>query len=385
MAGSDRVFKKYDFRYYNYRLAILAIIAAVYGIIVINSADSSVTMKQCIGLVLAVIVMVVVSVFDYNWVLKFYWLAYFVNIGLLVAVKLFGDDSKGATRWVEIAGIRFQPSELTKVILILFTAKLIMLYKDKINNFKFLLALGALLIIPLVLVLSQPDLSTTILITVVLLTMIFCGGLSYKIIGGAILVVVPLAVGAIIYISNPNQVLLKPYQRDRIMAFLNPEENDAGVYQQENSIQAIGSGQLTGKGLNNEDSTSLVNAGYIPEAHTDFIFTVIGEELGFVGTLLAVVLLMWITFECVIAATRAKDFAGRLICCGVAAYIGFQSFINIGVVTQLLPNTGLPLPFFSYGLTSLVVVFMALGFVINVSLQRNIERNDEIFAEDFRG
>ncbi len=379
------MFKKYDFRYYNYRLAILAIFTAIYGIVVINSADSGQTMKQCIGLVLAVVVMIVVSLFDYSWVLKFYWLMYFVNIALLVAVKLVGDDGKGATRWVEIAGIRFQPSELTKIILILFTAKLIFMYKDKINSFKFLIVLGALLVIPVLLVVSQPDLSTSVLITMVLLTIIFCGGLSYKIIGGAILVVVPLAVGAIIYISNPDQVLLKPYQRERIMAFLNPEENDAGVYQQENSVQAIGSGQLTGKGLNNEDSTSLVNAGYVPEAHTDFIFAVIGEELGFVGTMLAIVLLMWIVFECVIAATRAKDFAGRLICCGVAAYIAFQSFINIGVVTQLLPNTGIPLPFFSYGLTSLVAVFIAIGFVINVGLQRNIQRNDEIFAEDFRG
>ena len=342
-------------------------------------------MKQCIGLVLAVVVMITVSLFDYSWVLKFYWLMYFVNIVLLVAVQLVGDDGKGAKRWVELAGIRFQPSELTKIILILFTAKLIFMYKDKINNWKFLTVLGILLVIPVALVLAQPDLSTSLLIIMVLLTIIFCGGLSYKIIGAAILIVVPLAVGAILYVSNPNQVLLKDYQRDRIMAFLNPEENDAGVYQQEKSVQAIGSGQLTGKGLNNEDSSSLVNAGYVPEAHTDFIFAVIGEELGFVGTTLAVVLLMWIVFECVIAATKAKDFAGRLICCGVAAYIGFQSFINIGVVTQLLPNTGIPLPFFSYGLTSLVAVFIAVGFVINVSLQRNIQRNDEMFAEDFRG
>ncbi|MBQ4283065.1 MAG: rod shape-determining protein RodA [Lachnospira sp.] len=366
-------------------ILIAAIVTAIYGIIVVNSADSGQTLKQCIGLVLAVVVMITVSLFDYSWVLKFYWLMYFVNIVLLVAVQLVGDDGKGAKRWVELAGIRFQPSELTKIILILFTAKLIFMYKDKINNWKFLTVLGILLVIPVALVLAQPDLSTSLLIIMVLLTIIFCGGLSYKIIGAAILIVVPLAVGAILYVSNPNQVLLKDYQRDRIMAFLNPEENDAGVYQQEKSVQAIGSGQLTGKGLNNEDSSSLVNAGYVPEAHTDFIFAVIGEELGFVGTTLAVVLLMWIVFECVIAATKAKDFAGRLICCGVAAYIGFQSFINIGVVTQLLPNTGIPLPFFSYGLTSLVAVFIAVGFVINVSLQRNIQRNDEMFAEDFRG
>ena len=166
---------------------------------------------------------------------------------------------------------------------------------------------------------------------------------------------------------------------------MNLKNNEDGAYQQKYSVQAIGSGQLSGKGLNNDDPSSLNNAHYIAEGHTDFIFAVMGEELGFIGCCMAILLLSWIVIECIIAAVRAKDFAGRLICCGVAAQIGFQSALNIAVATQLLPNTGQPLPFFSYGLTSLVSAYISMGVVLNVSLQRNVERDDEIFADDFRG
>lgn len=161
--------------------------------------------------------------------------------------------------------------------------------------------------------------------------------------------------------------------------------NDAGTYQQAYAVQAIGSGQLYGKGLNNNDTSSLKNAGYIAEAQNDFIFAVIGEELGFTGCCITIFLLFLIVLECIIAAVRAKDFGGRLICCGVAIYIGLQTFINIGVVSWILPNTGVPLPFFSCGITSLLTLFIAMGIVLNVSLQRNVDRDDDMFADDFRG
>ena len=254
-------------------------------------------------------------------------------------------------------GIQFQPSELSKIILIIVAAKLISMYKDKINDWRFLLILAVILGVPLVLTASQPDLSTTILTFLILFAVVFCAGLSYKIIGLAVLIVVPLMIGSLFYIGNENNSVffLKDYQRDRIVSFLHPDENDAGVYQQEYAVKAIGSGQLSGKGLDNDDPTSMKNANYIAEAHTDFIFAVIGEELGFVGCVAVVVLLALIVMECIIAAVSAKNMAGKLICCGVAAYIGFQSFINIGVVTHILPNTGLPLPFFSYGISSLLI------------------------------
>ena len=359
------------------------IITSCFGIAVINSAKASVTTKQIGGLALSLVIMAFLSLVDYNWLVRFYWVAYAINVILLVLVQVAGVERNGAKRWIKI-GIQIQPSELSKLLLIIFTAKIISMYKDKINDLKFLAVLAIILAIPLGLVVKE-DLSTTILITLVLLTIIFCAGLSYKIIGIALLIIAPLATGAMLYISNPNQVLLQDYQRNRVMAFLDPELDPDGNYQQQNSVQAIGSGQLTGKGLNNDDPSSLVNNEYIPEAQTDFIFAVVGEETGFIGCCIAIMLLSWIVIECIIAAVRAKDFTGRLICCGVAGYIAFQSFINIAVVTRLMPNTGLPLPFFSYGLTSLVTLYASMGVVLNISLQRNVERDDDIFAEDFQG
>ena len=139
--------------------------------------------------------------------------------------------------------------------------------------------------------------------------------------------------------------------------------------QQQNSIMAIGSGQLWGKGLNNSVATSMKNANYIIEPQTDFIFSVAGEELGFVGTVTIIVLLLFIVIDCILIGRKAKDLSGRLICCGMAALVGFQSIFNIFVATGLMPNTGIPLPFVSYGLTSLLTLYMGIGFVLNVGLQ----------------
>ncbi len=381
------MFKKYQLKSYNFRLLLILMITALYGIVVINSANPKYTLRQCFGLVLAVSLMLFISFVDYNWILRYYWVWYVINIIFLVLVKVAGKSSHGAKRWIQVLGFQFQPSELSKLILILVTAKLVSMYKDRINDWRFLIILACVLGFPLLLIFLQPDLSTTILTFIILFTIVFCAGISYKTIGIAILVIVPVMVGSLFYISNENNKVffLKDYQRNRIVSFLHPEENDAGVYQQEYAVKAIGSGQLSGKGLDNDDPTSMKNANYIAEAHTDFIFAVIGEELGFAGCMAAIILLSAIVIECIITAVRAKNFAGRLICCGVAAYIGFQAFINLGVVTQILPNTGLPLPFFSYGLTSLLVLMMSMGIVLNISLQRNVIKDDDIFAKDFKG
>ena len=233
---------------------------------------------------------------------------------------------------------------------------------------------------------TQPNLSTTICIAALFCALIFLAGLNYKFVGTVLAITIPAVAIFLAVAVQPNQPFLHDYQQDRILAWLEPEKYaDDESYQQLNSVMAIGSGQLSGKGLNNDDPSSLNNAHYIAEGHTDFIFAVMGEELGFIGCCMAILLLSWIVIECIIAAVRAKDFAGRLICCGVAAQIGFQSALNIAVATQLLPNTGQPLPFFSYGLTSLVSAYISMGVVLNVSLQRNVERDDEIFADDFRG
>ena len=194
--------------------------------------------------------------------------------------------------------------------------------------------------------------------------------ISWKLIFSVLAVAIP-AVALIISLAlQPDNGLLKDFQRNRILAFVNPEEYATEeAYQQLNSVMAIGSGQLEGKGYKNNEITSVKNGNFISEAQTDFIFAVIGEEFGFKGTVLVVVLLMGITLECIAVARKAKDVAGTIIAAGVGGLIAFQSFFNIGVATFILPNTGLPLPFISYGLTSLMSLFMGIGFVINVRLQ----------------
>lgn len=389
-------FKKYQLRSYNFRLVALLVITSIYSLLVVNSANSSYTTRQGIGMLLSFVVMIVVSFIDYNWIIKYYWLWYLISTILLLAVKLVGVSAKGAKRWLGIGSFTIQPSEFTKLILILVLAKLIQMYREKLNTYKFVGVLAATAGFQLLLVLSQPDLSTTLLTFLICVVVIYCAGLEYRIIGRILAIAIPLIILVLAYIIlDENQVIVKKYQRNRIMTFINSnydvgddeedEVSEDDTYQQNYAVQAIGSGQLSGKGLNNDDSTSLKNAGYIAEAQNDFIFAVIGEELGFIGSVFTILLIFLIVTECLITAAKAQNLAGRLICCGIAAYIGFQTFFNIGVVTWILPNTGIPLPFFSAGITSLITLYTSMGIVLNVGLHTKVERDEDLFAPDFKG
>ena len=361
--------KQYRLKNYRIRLVIYVVLLTLLGIAVIGSAEKSVQNKQILGMCLGLAAMLVVSLIDYSFILKFSWLIYLFNIGLLLLIFVIGDNSKGATRWIEIAGIRFQPSELSKICLILFFAYCFAKYQENLNTIKILgisVVLGG---IPLALIYKQPDLSTTIVTALIFIALLFIAGLSYKIILGVLGITVPAALVLISLILQPDQKILNGYQYERIMGWLEPEKYPDTVYQQQNSIMAIGSGQLWGKGLNNTDVASVKNGDFISESQTDFIFSVAGEELGFVGGVLIIFLLLAIALECILISRKAKDLSGKLICCGVAAMLGFQGFVNICVVTGMMPNTGLTLPFVSYGLTSLVSCFIGIGLVLNVGLQ----------------
>lgn len=370
--------KNYRIRDYDFKLIILILSAAIIGVFAVGSAKVSLQMRQLYGVVFGVFLMIALSFFDYHIILKFYWIMYIGNLGLLSAVLFTkaGDTGGGAQRWFEIGGLRFQPSELAKIVLILFFAQFIMKYKEKLNTFKCILVCIALVAAPWALIYKQPDMSTSIVFLLLFATIMFVGGLSYKIIIGVLAVVIP---GLLIFISlavQPDSILIekeiiKPYQQKRILAFLNPEEYaDKDAYQQLNSITAIGSGRLNGKGYNSNEISSVKNGNYILQPQTDFIFAVIGEEFGFKGSVVVVLILFFIALECFLIAGRAPDIAGTIISAGMGGLIAFQSFINLGVVTFILPNTGLPLPFISYGLTSLVSLFAGMGIVLNVALQR---------------
>lgn len=370
------MFKQYRLRDYRFRLVFYVYAISIIGIMVIGSARKSVQSQQIAGLIIGTAAMLVVSLMDYTWILKFYWLIYVFNLAMLAMVRIpftniapFGKKVNGAIRWLNIGGFQFQPSELSKLLLILFFAKFLEKYKEQLNTWKILILTAVLFGLPAIFIVKQPDLSTTISITVTFLILLFIGGLSYKIIGAAIAVAVPSAIIFISLILQPDQEILDDYAFQRIMAWLEPAKYADDAYQQQNSIMAIGSGQLVGKGLNNNLVSSVKNGSFIAEPQTDFIFAVTGEELGFIGCATIILLLALIVIECIWIGKRSRDFSGTLICCGVAGYIGFQSFVNICVATGIMPNTGIPLPFVSYGLTSLVTLFLAIGFVLNVGLQ----------------
>lgn len=366
--------KEYRFRNLDFRLLLFVYILTFIGINVIGSATDSddFAKRQLMGLIISSIIMIITMLIDYNLLLKFYWIYYIINMVLLLGVQFFGAIHGGAKRWIDIPGFQLQPSELTKLFLVLFFAKLLSKYQEYLKSFKLVVAAGVLLALPILLILKQPDLSTSIVIVLTFCAILFVAGLGWKIIAVLFSIAVPVAVILLYLILQPDQSILENYQYNRIIGFYDEDNEEAAKvrYQQENSILAIGSGGLYGKGLNNNTITSVKNGNYLSEPHTDFIFTVVGEELGFVGGAAVIILLLLIVFECFIVGARAPDLAGKIYCCGIGAWLAFQSFINLAVVTMLIPNTGLTLPFVSYGINSLISTFTALGIVLNVGLQR---------------
>ena len=362
----------YNIKDYRFSLVILVTILSVIGVFMVRSARPDLMDRQIMGVVLGLAAMMVISLIDYKWVLGLYWPLYGLNLVMLIAVPIFGTEANGAKRWLNLGFTQFQPSDLTKILMILFFARFLMDRKEKINSPKTLLQAFALILPSLILIYEQPNLSTTICIAALFCALIFLGGLTYRYILPVIAIIVPTVVILLAIAVQPNQPFLEDYQQERILAWLDPEEYaDDGAYQQLNSVMAIGSGQLSGKGYNNDETTSVKNGNFVSEPQTDFIFAIIGEELGFVGCCVVIFLLLLIVIDCILIGLKAKDTGGRIICGGVASLIGIQSFINIGVATMVLPNTGLSLPFVSYGLTSLVCFFMGIGFVLNVGLQPN--------------
>lgn len=364
--------KTYQLKYFNFRLLVWLIAINILGVNVIASATTSTTYekKQILGLAVGSIIMLVIALIDYNFILRFYWLIYLGNLLLLVLVKLIGVNHMGAQRWIEFKGIQIQPSEFAKIFMILFFARFLMKYKDKINTFKIIALSVILFVIPLALIYKQPDLSTSIVIIFIFCVIMYIAGISYKFIAGVFAAAIPAALILLYLLLQPDQTILDPYQYNRLIGFYETDNEIAEVinYQQDNSLIAIGSGGLWGKGLNNDSADSVKNGNYISEPQTDFIFTIVGEELGFVGTVTVIILIALITYECFYTAAHAPDLTGRLICCGVGGLIAFQAFVNMGVATRLLPNTGLPLPFVSYGLSSLLSLMIGMGFVFNVGL-----------------
>lgn len=371
----------YKLRNFNIRLLIYILALSVIGVLIIRSASAGAlegtrVTRQIIGIGAGMLLVVVLSFIDYHRILNFSTMVYLGCTGLLAWVLFNGVMRGGATRWVVLPVLGLlQPSEFTKIGLIVFFSWYFDKYLERINQVPVLAAAGLLFGVPVLLILAEPNLSTSLIIIMIFSAMIFAAGLSYRWIFGIIAVLAPLAAGFVYLLQYEKIPFLKGYQALRILSFINPAKYQDNNLQQDNSVMAIGSGQLWGKGLNNTTIASVKNGNFLSEESTDFIFAVIGEELGFVGSMVVLGLFLLIIYECLLMARRAKDMGGKLLCTGMAALIGFQSFSNIAVATKLFPNTGLPLPFISYGVSSLLSTYLGVGIILNVGLQRKATHN----------
>ena len=366
--------RKYSILDYNFKLLLLIMAAIAFGTVIIVSVDGTKLTKQLIGAGVCILGMIIVSLIDYNFICKYYMALYIANIVMLGLVLVIGSgsDSHGASRWFAISdSFTIQPSEFAKIILIICTAVFLEKHSDDLNTLKTLLKLAVFLAVPIGLIFAEPDLSTTICICATLFVAIFIGGLSLKLIGIAVLILIPCFGGFFWYIQQENlPQILSTYQRNRILGHMYGSEYGSTQDQQNNSIMAIGSGQLTGKGINSSDVATVKDTNLVSEQQTDFIFSAVGEELGFIGSVIIIAILLLIVLQCIRVARRSSDKKGMYIATGMAALVSIQAFINIGVATSILPNTGLPLPFISYGLSSLVSLCAGMGMVLNINLQK---------------
>jgi rod shape determining protein RodA len=371
--------KNYKFSNLNFRLIIYVFAITILGIFTIGSAtagsETNYQLRQIIGLVLGIIILIFFTLLSYQLLFKFYWAIYGATFALLLLVIFLGTINKGAKRWIDLGFTQFQPSEFAKIFLIIFLASYLYRRRETLNSFKTIAGAAFFTAILLGLIFAEPDLSTTIVIFLTFCAIMFLSGIHYKIVTAVLVISIPIVcvLGYFIIQPETGTKILHQYQYNRIIGFYQSDNAEAEEirWQQENSLLAIGSGGLSGKGLYNDDSTSVKNGNLLSESHTDFIYTIIGEELGFIGGAAVIILLFAIVLECFITGSRAPTMSGRLFCFGFGVLIAVQSFVNIAVATMLLPNTGVTLPFVSYGLTSLLSLYSGIGIVLNIGLQRS--------------
>jgi rod shape determining protein RodA len=319
--------------------------------------------KQIYWIVGGVVAMFLFSLIDYHKLIDWVPWAYGVCLVALVAVKLVGTKVLGARRWIKIGPMHFQPSEWVKLILILVVARYFANLGGKNLTWKDIFKAFVLVGLPMLLVLAQPDMGTALTYTPVLIAGLFLGGINLKqalILGTAGLV---LVVG----VWNSGKVL-KPYQKARLTGFINPDNDPKGAgYQVLQAKIAVGAGGIWGKGAEKGTQTQ---GAFIPIPHADFIFAAFSEEHGFVGAVFVLLLYFLILMRLIQNAQTAADLPGSLIIMGIVAVLTFQIAVNVGMVIGFMPVTGIPLPLMSYGGSSVLFTFLALGVVMNVRMRR---------------
>ncbi len=349
------------------KLILATILASVYGLLLITSAVKSSESKsniiiQGFAMLVGIACMLILAAMDYQVLLTLNKFIFVIYIFLLILVLFIGTgESVGTVGWIAIGPVHIQPSEFAKVGFIITFACHIAAVQEKINKLSTILLLLLHLCVPLGLILLQPDYGTSMVFIFIAIVMLFYAGLKLRyfiIAAGSFAAASPLLWFFV----------LDEFQKNRIRVFLNPEADPAGSgYNVIQSKLAVGAGEFWGKGL---FKGTQIQLNYLPGKHTDFIFAVAGEELGFFGCLLVILLLSYIIFRIIKGSTTVKSSAGSLVCMGVASMFIFQAFENIGMSIGIMPVTGIPLPFFSYGGSSIITSFIAMGLVLSILRRR---------------
>jgi rod shape determining protein RodA len=357
-----------SFRDFDWVLLGFVLLLSVISVLEIKSATLMTKFrgfdhKQIGFLLVGLLLMFLISMIDYHRLIDIAPYAYGVGLVSLVAVKLVGQKVLGARRWIRIGSFHFQPSEWIKLILIVAVARYFWTTAGRELSWTDIGKVFALVCIPMGLVLIQPDLGTSLTYLPILLCGLLLGGLRLRQAGILLLAFALLLAGVL-----GSGKRLKPYQQARINAFLNPDSDPKGSgYQIRQSLIAVGSGGIWGQGTNKGTQTQ---GDFLPIPYTDFIFAAFSEEHGFVGALGVLLLYFLILMRLIQNAQTASDLPGAFIIMGVVAVITFQIAVNVGMVVGLMPVTGIPLPLMSYGGSSILFTFLALGIVMNVRMRR---------------
>ena len=375
--------KQYDWKKYDYFLLAAVIMLCSISAFAVKLAGgtshgTAYMKNQLFGMVLGLIIVAGLSLLDYHFICKFAAIYYVLGVLLTLATKSPLGDNNGTDtyRWVKILGITFQPTELMKIIFILTLAAMFIKLRNRLDHVSTLFIVAAVTLFPLAAILIQPDLSSSFVVLFIMLVIVIVAGVSYRLLAPFFIAAVPLGIVFFWYIQQPYNIFLKKkilqqYQYNRIMVWLHPDNDPLQLGMQQNrSLRAISSGNLIGKFIQDggNSSTSRVY-DLIPVRESDFIWAVIGEEFGFLGACIILLLFIFIIYKCIKTAKQAQDYLGRLIATGVAAMFAFQVFANIAVATRIFPNTGLPLPFLSNGLSSMLASMIGIGLVMNVCIQ----------------
>ena len=365
---------------FDYVLAAAAVMVSLIGVVMVYTATrgpllaqgedpESYLKKQLFFVVLGVVLMVGVAVFDYRRLEPLAMVIYGLTVMSLLAVFAVGSSALGAARWFTIGPIQLQPSEFAVVAVIMAVAA----YCDRRNEdglaWRDVFRLLVLAAFPIALVMGQPDLGTAIIMLMVLLVMLAVAGLPIRIL---VMLLVGVVLAALLAVESG---VLHHYQIARLTTFLNPNSTSSNkdiqssLYQLTESKNAIGSGGLLGSGIGHGAQTNL---GYVPEQQDDFIFTAVAEQLGFIGAVAVLALLGVIAWRILRAAGKSRDVFGRLVCAGLFTFVAFSVFQNAGMTMGIMPITGIPLPFVSYGGTAVLCFFTAVGLALSVGVRRRV-------------